>query len=136
MALPAPAATLCQLARHGWPLAVALLLTLLLGWSALHEGRDGPATYGWQAHAEDLQQAMPMPAPPADECPRHAVPAPEPPLDGEGTTPCTGLAPPRAALRLPRIAPTARHSCAKKSTAPVELCANISFRNRRLTTQK
>ena len=98
MALPAPAATLCQLARHGWPLAVALLLTLLLGWSALHEGSDGPATYGWQAHAEDLQQAMPMPAPPADECPRHAVPAPEPPLDGEGTTPCTGLAPPRAAL--------------------------------------
>ena len=94
MASPAPTATLCQLARQGWPLLVAVLLTLLLGWSALHEGRDnGPAANGWQAQAEDLQQVMPMPAPPADECPHPAAPAPEPPLDGEGTTPCTGLAP-------------------------------------------
>ena len=99
MASPAPTATLCQLARQGWPLLVAVLLTLLLGWSALHEGRDnGPAANGWQAQAEYLQQVMPMPAPPAGECPHPAAPAPEPPLDGEGTTPCTGLAPPRAAL--------------------------------------
>ncbi|HIE1101230.1 hypothetical protein [Stenotrophomonas maltophilia] len=98
MASPAPAATLCQLARQGWPLLVAALLTLVLGWSALHEGRDGPATYGWQAHAEELHQAMPVPTPPADECPQQAVPAPEPPLDGEGGTPCAGLAPARAAL--------------------------------------
>ena len=63
MASPAPTATLCQLARQGWPLLVAVLLTLLLGWSALHEGRDnGPAANGWQAQAEDLQQVMPMPA--------------------------------------------------------------------------
>jgi len=99
MAAPAPTATLCQLARQGWPLLVVVLLTLLLGWSALHEGRgNNPAAHGWQAHAEDLQQVMPVPAPPADECPHHAAPAPEPPLDGEGATPCTGLAPPRAAL--------------------------------------
>jgi len=65
----------------------------------LHEGRaSDPAAHGWQAHAEDLQQVMPMPAPPVDECPHHAAPAPEPPLDSEGTTPCTGRAPPRAAL--------------------------------------
>ncbi len=99
MASPAPTATLCQLARQGWPLLVAVLLTLLLGWSALHEGRgSNPATHGWQAHAEDLQQVMPVPAPPADECPHHAAPAPEPPLDGEGATLCTGLAPARAPL--------------------------------------
>ena len=61
MASPAPTATLCQLARQGWPLLVAVLLTLLLGWSALHEGRGGdPAAHGWQAHAEDLLQAMPL----------------------------------------------------------------------------
>ncbi|HDS1544626.1 TPA: hypothetical protein UM365_002078 [Stenotrophomonas maltophilia] len=99
MASPAPTATLCQLARQGWPLLVAVLLTLLLGWSALHEGRGGdPAAHGWQAHAEDLLQAMPLPQPPADECPQHAAPAPEPPFDGEGTSPCTGLVPARAAL--------------------------------------
>jgi hypothetical protein len=48
MASPAPTATLCQLARQGWPLLVAVLLTLLLGWSALHEGRGGdpPPTAG------------------------------------------------------------------------------------------
>ncbi|WP_414493576.1 hypothetical protein [Stenotrophomonas maltophilia] len=50
MASPAPTATLCQLARQGWPLLVAVLLTLLLGWSALHEGRgtatsDAPTVY-------------------------------------------------------------------------------------------
>ncbi|PZS90606.1 MULTISPECIES: hypothetical protein [Stenotrophomonas] len=99
MASPAPTATLCQLARQGWPLLVAVLLTLLLGWSALHEGRGSdPAAHGWQAHADDLLQAMPLPETPADECPQHAAPAPEPPLDGEGSTPCTGLASPRAAL--------------------------------------
>ncbi|QGL96202.1 hypothetical protein ACS0OX_04965 [Stenotrophomonas pavanii] len=99
MASPAPTATLCQLARQGWPLVVAALLTLLLGWSALHEGRgNGPAAHGWQAHADGLQQAMPLPAPPVDECPHHAAPAPEPPLDGEGAAPCTALAPPRAVL--------------------------------------
>lgn len=99
MASPAPTATLCQLARQGGPLAVAVLLTLLLGWSALHEGRGSdPTAQGWQAHAEGLRQVMPLPAPSADECPQHAAPAPEPPLEGEGNTPCAGLAPLRAPL--------------------------------------
>ena len=40
MASPAATATLCQRARQGWPLLVAALLTLWLGWSALNEGRD------------------------------------------------------------------------------------------------
>ena len=43
MASPAPIVTLCQLARQGWPLLVAALLTLWLGWSALQEGRGVPA---------------------------------------------------------------------------------------------
>lgn len=100
MASSAPIATLCQLARQGWPLLVAALLTLLLGWSALHEGRGGsPATAaGWQAHLDDIDQAAPLPSPAGDECPQHAVPAPEPPLDGEGQGPCPGTAPARAAL--------------------------------------
>ena len=49
MASPAPTVLLCQLARRGWPLLVAALLTLWLGWSALQEGRstltDAPGTY-------------------------------------------------------------------------------------------
>lgn len=99
MASSAPTATLCQLARQGWPLLVAALLTLLLGWSALHEGRGGHATHaGWQALLDNMDQAAPLPAPSSDECPHHAVPAPEPPLDGESGTLCTGAAPPRAAL--------------------------------------
>lgn len=99
MASPAPTATLCQLARHGWPLLVAGLLTLLLGWSALHEGRgSNPAAHAWQAHADALLQAMPLPDSPADDCPQHAAPAPEPPLDGEAGTPCTGTPSPRAIL--------------------------------------
>ncbi|PWB28810.1 hypothetical protein DCO49_04530 [Stenotrophomonas sp. SPM] len=40
MASPSTTGTLCQLARQGWPLFVAALLTLWLGWSALNEGRD------------------------------------------------------------------------------------------------
>lgn len=100
MASPAPTTTLCQLARQGWPLAVAVLLTLLLGWSALHEGRgDEPSAHGWQVNADGLHQAAPLPpAPPADVCPQHAAPAPEPPLDGGGSSPCAGLAPMRAPL--------------------------------------
>ncbi|MGB9101104.1 MAG: hypothetical protein WCC51_10780 [Stenotrophomonas indicatrix] len=99
MASSAPTATLCKLARQGWPLLVAALLTLLLGWSALHEGRgDHGTNAGWQAHLDNMDQAAPLPAPSSDECPHHAVPAPEPPLDGEGSTPCAGDAPPRAAL--------------------------------------
>ena len=100
MASPAPTATLCQLARKGWPLLVAALLTLLLGWSALHEGRStghAPGA-GWQAHLLDLQQVAPLPAPSGDECPHHAAPAPEPPVDGEGGNPCTGPAPVRVPL--------------------------------------
>lgn len=100
MASSAPIATLCQLARQGWPLLLAALLTLLLGWSALHEGRGGghAANAGWQAHLQDIEQVAPLPAPSGDECPHHAAPAPEPPVDGEGGTPCAGTAPPRAAL--------------------------------------
>lgn len=99
MASSAPTATLCQLARQGWPLLVAALLTLLPGWSALHEGRGGHATNaGWQALLDNMDRVAPLPAPSSDECPHHAAPAPEPPLDGEGSTPCTGAAPPRAAL--------------------------------------
>ena len=60
---------------------------------AARRARQRPAAHGWQAHAEGLQQAMPLPAPPVDECPHHAAPAPEPPLDGEGAAPCTALAP-------------------------------------------
>lgn len=76
MASSAPTATLCQLARQGWPLLVAALLTLLLGWSALHEGRGGghAANAGWQAHLHDIEQVAPLPAPSGDECPHHAAP--------------------------------------------------------------
>lgn len=48
MALPAPIATFCQVARRGWPVLAAALLTLLLGWAALHEGRGGAADGGLQ----------------------------------------------------------------------------------------
>lgn len=60
MASPAPTATLCQLARQGWPLLVAALLTLLLGWSALQEGRSTPTGDTPGAYA---QGAAPSPPP-------------------------------------------------------------------------
>ncbi|RRU74300.1 hypothetical protein EGJ89_05900 [Stenotrophomonas maltophilia] len=59
MASPAPAATLCQLARQGWPLLVAALLTLVLGWSALHEGRHTATADAPTLYAQDVSPASP-----------------------------------------------------------------------------
>ncbi len=71
MASPAATATLCQLARQGWPLLVAALLTLWLGWSALNEGRDvltdvtlQPSAAALDAHASE---------PPGESPPREPV---------------------------------------------------------------
>ena len=101
MASPAPTATLCQLARQGWPLLVAALLTLWLDWSALQEGRGGDrfsGQAGWQAQRDEGAQATPAPLPAGDECPHHAAPAPEAPFDGDGGTTCVGIAPARPPL--------------------------------------
>lgn len=101
MASPAPTALLCQLARRGWPLLVAALLTLWLGWSALQEGRgrdnSSPHT-GWQVLLDGGAQATPAPAPPGEGCPHHAAPAPEAPFDAEASPVCTGLPPARPPL--------------------------------------
>ncbi|HDS1511125.1 hypothetical protein I5U67_12355 [Stenotrophomonas maltophilia] len=59
MASPALAATLCQLARQGWALLVAGLLTLLLGWSALHEGRGTATADVPTLYAQDASPAFP-----------------------------------------------------------------------------
>lgn len=56
---PAPTATLCQLARQGWPLLVAVLLTLVLGWSALHEGRHTATADAPTLYAHDVSPASP-----------------------------------------------------------------------------
>lgn len=75
MAQPVPLATFCRALCRGWPLLVATLLTLLLGWSELHEGRShtlpGMAVVGPQ-----LQNSPPHPggSPPARQ---HALPAGE-----------------------------------------------------------
>ncbi|WP_295517553.1 hypothetical protein [uncultured Stenotrophomonas sp.] len=136
MPAPAPTAMLCQLARQGWPLLVAALLTLWLGWSALQEGRGtaGTGTHAaWQAQLDEGAQAMPAPAPAGEGCPQHLAPAPETPFDGEASPACAGVSPvrpplvahvplwpsdalrwqqPDPALRLnPGHAPPAPHAC-------------------------
>ncbi|AWH46903.1 hypothetical protein [Stenotrophomonas sp. ZAC14A_NAIMI4_1] len=70
MASPAPIAALCLLARQGWPLLVAALLALWLGWSALQEGRrvSGDATLSPSAaaldeHASGRAGELPPPEP-------------------------------------------------------------------------
>lgn len=79
MALPAATATLCQLARQGGPLLAAALLTLLLGWSALHEGRGTTAaTSVAAAPAAALDSAPHAPeggTPPDERLQRSEVPA-------------------------------------------------------------
>lgn len=76
MASPAPTVLLCQLARRGWPLLVAALLTLWLGWSALQEGRstrtDAPGTY-----AQDAAPSSPPYAPPHEHTMQRAESEPE-----------------------------------------------------------
>ncbi|PTA73520.1 hypothetical protein C9412_02150 [Stenotrophomonas sp. Nf1] len=77
MASPAPTAALCQLARHGWPLLVAVLLTLLLGWSALHEGR-GTATAAMNTvHAPGAAPASPPHALPHEQAMHRAESEPD-----------------------------------------------------------
>lgn len=101
MASPAPTATLCQLARQGFPLLVAALLTLWLGWSALQEGRGNDsisAQGGWQAQLDEGAQAMPAPAPAGEGCPHHVAPAPESPFDAEAGAACAGVTPARPPL--------------------------------------
>ncbi|MGE6334353.1 hypothetical protein [Stenotrophomonas sp. NPDC077659] len=101
MASPASTATLCQLARQGWPLLVAALLTLWLGWSALQEGRSNASfglQAGWQAQLNEGSQVLPFPAPAGEGCPHNVAPAPEPPFDGEAGGDCTAMTPARPPL--------------------------------------
>ncbi len=77
MASPAPTATLCQLARHGWPLLVAVLLTLLLGWSALHEGRGTATVALHTVHIEGAAPASPPHALPHEQAMHRAESDPD-----------------------------------------------------------
>jgi len=77
MASPAPIATLCQLARQGWPLLVAALLTLLLGWSALQEGRSTPTGGAPGTYAQDAAPFSPPYAPPHEHAMQRAESEPE-----------------------------------------------------------
>ncbi|WMJ68155.1 hypothetical protein [Stenotrophomonas sp. 24(2023)] len=125
MALPAPIATFCQVARRGWPVLAAALLTLLLGWAALHEGRGGPAGAGFQpagsTAAAVLEGALPGPLPAGEDALQFAACVPEAPADGDAGTPpvaaravpCTRwvahVAPwPADALRWHRLEPSLR----------------------------
>ncbi len=67
MASPAPIATLCQLARQGGPLLAALLLALLLGWSALHEGTRSSQVTTPALQAQDSLPAAPFGTPPLEQ---------------------------------------------------------------------
>lgn len=58
MALPVPPAVMQRAVRQGLPLLVAALLTLLLGWTALHEGQT---TLPRSGHS--ISQAAGAPAP-------------------------------------------------------------------------
>lgn len=77
MASPAPAATLCQLARQGWPLLVAALLTLVLGWSALHEGRGTATAAMPTVHAQGAAPASPPHALPHEQAMHRAESEPD-----------------------------------------------------------
>lgn len=96
MALPAPTATLILLARRGWTVLVAALLTLLLGWCALHEGRGPGTADGLQAQDGPfntlLESALPWPAP-----------------VGQGTLPSAACLPETSAHGEPHDATTALH---------------------------
>lgn len=58
MALPVLATAFYRIARCGWPLLVATVLTLMLGWAALHEGGRSPST-----PASGLAQELRAPVP-------------------------------------------------------------------------
>ncbi len=77
MASPAPTVLLCQLARRGWPLLVAALLTLWLGWSALQEGRGTPTGDGPGAYAQDAAPSSPPHALPHEHAMQRAESEPE-----------------------------------------------------------
>lgn len=72
MVLSVPTAAFCRTFRSAWPLLVAALLTLLLGWCALHEGR-GTLAAGQDPHV----QHGGAPLPPGDPAQLHAMPAGE-----------------------------------------------------------
>ncbi len=77
MASPAPTVLLCQLARRGWPLLVAALLTLWLGWSALQEGRGTPTSDAPGAYAQDAAPSSPPHALPHEHAMQRAESEPE-----------------------------------------------------------
>jgi len=77
MASPAPTALLCQLARRGWPLLVAALLTLWLGWSALQEGRDTSTGDAPGIYAQDAAPSSPPYALPHEHAMQRAESEPE-----------------------------------------------------------
>ncbi|MBA8681828.1 hypothetical protein H4O11_08365 [Stenotrophomonas tumulicola] len=65
MALPVPSPAHRRSALQGWPILVAGLLALLLGWCALHDGQASPARAGghW---ALDAGMPAPQGTPPAE----------------------------------------------------------------------
>ncbi|WP_312706316.1 hypothetical protein [Stenotrophomonas sp.] len=102
MASPAATATLCQLARRGWPLLAAALLTLLLGWSALHEGRGTTAAH-WVAAAPAATLDSAPHAPEGGTPPNERLQRSETPAEGGHEDP---PAPPaQLCQRTPPIAP-------------------------------
>lgn len=114
MALPVSATAFYRAARRGWPLIVAALLTLMLGWAALQEndyaagGPSGGLTQQAQAPAPDgmpLEQALLR----ADTQPDAGRGGKLPPLPARFAT---GDAPPRAraAVSLPAALPSPRPS--------------------------
>lgn len=106
MALPVPAAALHRVARRGWPLLVAALLTVLLGWAALHEGRGavaGPAG----AQTEAMQAPAPDGTPPPEHGLMRAEAEPEPGRGGKPSSPPPAYARHSASL----------HVCAAMSPA-------------------
>lgn len=121
MASPAATATLCQLARQGWPLLAAALLTLLLGWSALHEGRGAAATSMMAASPATLLDSAPHAPdgglPPDEPLPRSEAPA-------EGGPEDEPLPPAQLCQRTPPVAPP--HT----TIAPAVTTA-VATRNRR-----
>ena len=87
MAQPVPLAMFRRALCRGWPVLAATLLTLLLGWSALHEGRSHTVP-GVDVTTHQVQRSPPQPAgsPPL---PQHALPAgeAEPDPGRQGHTP-------------------------------------------------
>jgi len=110
MALPVSATAFYRVARRGWPLLVAALLTLMLGWAALQENdRVAAGPSGAQT-----QQAR-MPAPDGMPLEQALLRADTPPDAGRGgklpplpAQFATGDAPPRAraAVSLPVALPS------------------------------